>query len=58
MRDQVDPQAQRFCYECGEPVIPDPDGSDGVFVHDRDLGETSVWLDSDHTARPDDLDEQ
>lgn len=38
------------CAECGHGVALDPDGSDGVFVHD----EARFDLDRDHVARPDD----
>lgn len=34
------------CYECGEPVMPDPDGSEGVWVHLLRV------LDADHAPIP------
>lgn len=38
------------CAECGNAVVPDPAGSDGVFMHDEDRFD----LDREHVARPDD----
>lgn len=40
------------CLDCGELVVPDPDDSDGVWVHDRELGDLAYDLDSEHAARP------
>lgn len=40
------------CIECGEHVIDDPEGSPGVFVHDRTLGDRAFDLDEDHVALP------
>lgn len=37
------------CASCGEPIVDDPDGSPGVVVHDRDLGDVAYDLDEDHT---------
>ncbi len=42
----------RTCEDCGHVVEPDPDGSVGVYVHDRWLGTDAVELDSNHAARP------
>ena len=35
-----------FCFECGEPLIDDPDGSPGVLVHEE------REIDNDHPPRP------
>lgn len=36
-----------YCYECGEELIADPDGSPGVYVHQE------RELDNDHSPIPD-----
>lgn len=52
--DDIDPIV---CAECGGAIIDDPDGSPGVWVHDRDAEPPAGWetmsawdLDEDHTA--------
>jgi hypothetical protein len=45
--------ATTFCEQCGELVVPDPDGSDGVWVHDpQALGDRAFDLNEQHAARP------
>jgi len=42
-----------YCEECGKPVVPDPTGSEGVWVHDAEvLGDEAYDLNEEHGARP------
>lgn len=36
------------CAICGEQIDEDPDGSPGVLVHNRYLGDLAYDLDEDH----------
>jgi hypothetical protein len=43
--------ADAYCQRCGRRVEPDPDGSGGAWLHDRDLGAETGDADEDHAAR-------
>lgn len=47
------PDEDRACATCGEPIEDDPDGSPGVLVHARTLGDEAYDLDEDHPALDD-----
>jgi len=50
---QLSVTAATYCEQCGEPVVADPDGSDGVWVHDpQTLGDRAFDLNEQHAARP------
>lgn len=41
-----------YCEDCGVAVVPDPAGSEGVWVHDPNLGDEAYDLNEAHAARP------
>lgn len=41
-----------YCEDCGVAVVPDPAGSEGVWVHDPMLGDEAYDLNEAHAARP------